>query len=136
MLCLRVVLSNEGSLGLELISHHGCPSIVLSDPENFLHWQWVPSPAVGQAAACAPVTQRARVRSPVGTGFLGEVFSGFSSPVRRMSGSFRPPRSPNIIWPSFSSSLIIHYGRQLPEMLTRPKILNIHTCNGSHERAG
>ena len=35
------------------------------------------STAVGQAASCAPVTQRARVRSPVGTGFLGEVFSGF-----------------------------------------------------------
>ena len=34
------------------------------------------STAVGQAAACAPVTQRARVRSPVGTGFLGEVFFG------------------------------------------------------------
>ena len=52
---------------------------------------------------CALVTQRARVRSPVGTGFLGEVFSGFSSPVRQMSGDFRPPRSPNIIWPSSSS---------------------------------
>ena len=33
--------------------------------------------AVGQAVACAPVTQRARVRSPVGTSFLGGVFSGF-----------------------------------------------------------
>ena len=41
-----------------------------------------------------------------------------------MSGSFRPPRSPNIIWPS---SRIIHYGRQWPEMLTRPKSSNIHT---------
>ena len=39
------------------------------------------STTVGQAAAYAPVTQRARVRSPVGTGFLGEVISGFSSPV-------------------------------------------------------
>ena len=53
-----------------------------------------------QVVACALVTQRARVRSPVGTGFLGEVFS---SPVRQMSGNFRPPRSPNIIWPSSSS---------------------------------
>ena len=35
------------------------------------------STAVGQVVACAPVTQRARVRSPVGTSFLGEVFSGF-----------------------------------------------------------
>ena len=30
-------------------------------------------------------------------------FRGFSSPVRQMSGSFMPPRSPNIIWPSLSS---------------------------------
>ena len=34
-----------------------------------------------------------------GWGFFG----GFSSPVRLMSGNFRPPRSPNIIWPSSSS---------------------------------
>ena len=40
-------------------------------------------------------------------------FQCFSSPVRQMSESFRPPWSPNIIWPSLSSSLIIiHYGRQ------------------------
>ena len=51
-------------------------------------------------------------------------FRGFSSPVRQMSGSFRPPGSPNIIWTS-SSFLIIHYGRQWPEMLTRPKTSNI-----------
>ena len=57
-----------------------------------------------QVVACALVTQRARVRSPVGTGFLSEVFfRGFSSPVRQISGNFRPPRSPNIIWPSYSS---------------------------------
>ena len=35
------------------------------------------STVLGQAAAYAPVTQRARVRSSAGTGFLGEVFSGF-----------------------------------------------------------
>ena len=35
------------------------------------------STAVGQVVACAPVMQRAWVRSPVGTSFLGEVFSGF-----------------------------------------------------------
>ena len=62
---------------------------------------------------------------------LGQVswvrfFVDFSSPVRQISGSFRPPRSPNIIWPSLSS-LIIHYGCQWPEMLTRPKTWNIHT---------
>ena len=36
-------------------------------------------------------------------------FRGFSSPVRQMSGSFRPTRSPNIIWPSLLS-LVIHSG--------------------------
>ena len=55
------------------------------------------------------------------------IFRSFSSPVRQMSGSFGPPRSPNIIWPSLSSSHTIHYGRQWPEMLTRPKTLNIYT---------
>ena len=45
-----------------------------------------------------------------------------------LSGSLRPPRSPNIIWPSLSS-IIIHYGRQWPEMLTRPKTSNIHTVH-------
>ena len=78
------------------------------------------STAVGQEVACTPVTQRARVRFPVGTSFLGEVFSGFSS-----STSFRPLRFPKIIWPS--SSIIIRYGRQWHEMLTRPKTSNIHT---------
>ena len=34
------------------------------------------STAVGQAVACAPATQRARVRSPVRTSFLGEVCFG------------------------------------------------------------
>ena len=45
-----------------------------------------------------------------------------------MSGSFRPPRSPNIIWPSLSS-ILFHYGRQWPEMLTRPipgVVVNFH----------
>ena len=83
------------------------------------------STAVGQSAACAPVTQRARVRSPVGTSFMGEVFTGFFLTCKTNVGSFRPPRSPNIIWPSLSS-IIIHYGRQWPEMLTRPNTTNIY----------
>ena len=33
--------------------------------------------AVEETEACTPVTQRAWVRSPVGTSFLGEGFSGF-----------------------------------------------------------
>ena len=84
------------------------------------------STVVGEAVACTHVTQRARVRFPVGTSFLGEVCRGFSSPVRQMSGSFRPPRSPNIIWPSLSS-IIIHYRCLWPDMLTCPKTSNIHT---------
>ena len=35
------------------------------------------STAVGQAVACALVTQRARVRSPVGTSFPDDVFFRF-----------------------------------------------------------
>ena len=46
--------------------------------------------AVEQAVACASVTQRARVRSSIGTSFLGEISRVFSSPVRQMSGSFSP----------------------------------------------
>ena len=34
------------------------------------------STAVEQAVECAPITQQTRVRSPVGTSFLGEVFFG------------------------------------------------------------
>ena len=34
------------------------------------------STAVGQVVACTPVMQRARVRSPVGKNFLGEVLFG------------------------------------------------------------
>ena len=52
------------------------------------------STAVSQGAACAPVMQRARVRSPVGIGFLVRFFRGFSSPVRQMSGIFMAPKVP------------------------------------------
>ena len=41
---------------------------------SIIHLLSFESTAVGQAVACAPVTQQARVRSPVGTSFLGEVF--------------------------------------------------------------
>ena len=58
-------------------------------------------------------------------------FRGFSSPVRQMSGSFRPPRSPNIIWPSLSI-LLIHYGRQWHEMLTRLKTSSIQMYHLRH----
>ena len=47
-------------------------NILIYISSNFLG---IESTTVGQAVACAPVAQRARVRSPVGTSFLGEVFS-------------------------------------------------------------
>ena len=52
------------------------------------------STAVAQAVACAPVKQRARVRFPVGTGFLGEIFFGVFPHLQVMSGNFGPTRSP------------------------------------------
>ena len=80
-----------------------CPS-QLRFFRGFPQPQYKWSTAVEQVVACALVTQRARVLSPVVTGFLGEVFfRGFSSPVRQISGNFRPPRFPTIIWPSYSS---------------------------------
>ena len=49
------------------------------------------STAIEQAVVCVPVAQRVRIRSPVGASFLGEVFFRcFFSPVRQMSGSYRP----------------------------------------------
>ena len=44
---------------------------------EYLSLYFTVSTAVEQVVAFALVTQRARVRSPVGTGFLSEVFSGF-----------------------------------------------------------
>ena len=85
------------------------------------------STTVEQAVACMPVTQLARVRSPVGTSFLGEVFSGFFLPCKTNVRKLSAPRSSNIIWLSLLSSLIIHYGRQWPDVLTRPETSNMHT---------
>ena len=56
------------------------------------------STAVGQSAACALVTQQARVRIRSGQVSWVRFFRGFFSPVRQMSGSFRP-QGP---WISFS----------------------------------
>ena len=49
----------------------------------------VESTAVGQAAACAPVMQRARVRSPVRTGF-----SGFFLTCKTNIGKLQAPKVP------------------------------------------
>ena len=51
-----------------------CASIVISHGREILLYG---STAVDQVEACASVMQRAQVRFPVGTSFLGEVFSGF-----------------------------------------------------------
>ena len=64
----------------------------------------IKSTAVEQAIACALVTQRARVQSPVGASFLGEVFSGFF--LTSKMNVRKPTRSLNIIWPSLSSLII------------------------------
>ena len=63
------------------------------------HSHQLQSIAVGQAVACTPVTQRAQVWSRSGQVSWVRFFRGFSSLVKQMSGSFRPPKSPNIIWP-------------------------------------
>ena len=52
------------------------------------------STAVEQVVACALVTQRARVRSPVGTGFLGEVFSGFFLTCQTNVRKLKAPKVP------------------------------------------
>ena len=57
------------------------------------------STAVEQAVACAPVTQRAQVRFPVGTGFLGEVFSVFFLTCKTNVRKPQAHKSSNIIWP-------------------------------------
>ena len=49
--------------------------------QNFLTFILGLSTAAEQVVACALVTQRALVRSPVGTGFLGEVFFGVFPPL-------------------------------------------------------
>ena len=82
------------------------------------------STAVDQAVACAPLKQRPGFDPRSGQVSWVRFFRGFSSPVRQISGSFRPRWSPNIIWPSLSS-ILIHYGRQWPEMLTRPKTSDV-----------
>ena len=48
------------------------------------------STVVEQVIACALVTQRAWIRSPVGTGFLGEVFSGFFLTCKTCQETFGP----------------------------------------------
>ena len=107
-----------------LLLYRKCSTIV-GWPDD--HWSKrgnVGSIAVGQAVACTPVMQLAWVRSPVGTNFLGEVFWGFSSPVRQMSGSFRPPRFPNIIGHHYNHQSSFITGAKDP-MLTHPKTSNI-----------
>ena len=79
----------------------------------------VKSTAVEQAVACASVTQLPGLDHRSGQVSWVRFFRGFGSPVRQMSGKLRPQLSPDYNWPI--SARIIHYGRQWPEMLTRPK---------------
>ena len=50
-----------------------------------------------EVVACALVTQRARVGCPVGTSFLGEVFSGFFLTCKTNVRKFGPASTPVII---------------------------------------
>ena len=82
------------------------------------------STAVGQVVACAPVMQRARVRSPVGTSFLGEVFLGVFPRLKDKCREALGPQGPRI---SFGH----HYHHQslrapMTWALTRPKTSNLH----------
>ena len=47
-----------------------------------------------QTVACAPVTQRAQVQSPVGKSFLGEVFSGFFLTYKTNVGNLQAQKIP------------------------------------------
>ena len=60
------------------------------------------STAVDQVVACAPVTQRARVRSPVGTNFLGEVFSGFFLTCKTNVGKLQAAKVPEYHYHPYS----------------------------------
>ena len=121
--CLVTILY---CLGLTELILNSCSEFrrILEDPVN-----QILSPHNARLSRSRPGFEPGRDRFP-GWGFFLFCFFlfCFSSPVRQMSGSFRPPRFPNIIWPSLSS-FIIHYGRQWPEMLTRPKTLNVHTLS-------
>ena len=66
------------------------------------------STAVEQAAACALVTQRARVRSPVGTSFLDEVFPHLQDECQEALG----PQGPRTSFGHHNHPSSFHYGRQ------------------------
>ena len=78
-----------------------CWIIILTTPTGLQLIILEPSTAMGQAVACAPGTQRAGVPSPVGTSFLGEVFSVvFLIYKNKCQEALGPHGSTNIIWPS------------------------------------
>ena len=69
---------------------------------QWIHWMFHNPPLAvyhrcGLMVTSLPLTQRARVRSPAGWVFLVEVFPGFFSTVRQMTGKLRPQLSPDII---------------------------------------
>ena len=82
---------------------------------------------MGQSVTCAPITQRARFQSPVGTSFLGEVFSGFFLTCK---ANVRKRSAPKV--PEYHLAIIIiitHHSLRAP--MTRdvdaPLTSNIHT---------
>ena len=61
------------------------------------------------AVECAPVTQQARVRSSVGTGFMVKDFSEFFLTCKTNARKFQAHRVPEY---HLAIIIIIHYGRQ------------------------
>ena len=75
--CVQQTINEPHSLLLlDCVMHWFTPP-VLPTTTNLIPYTTLWSTAVEQVVACALVMQQAQVRSPVGTSFLGEVFSGF-----------------------------------------------------------
>ena len=80
-LFILLVISSRFSVGLYKLvfstinSDSQQPQNILSVVVNGVRWEKVEY-RCGTAVACAPVTQPARVRSPVETSFLGAAFFG------------------------------------------------------------
>ena len=110
--CLKsILIFTCTSNGYKKFLHFKCPAETewMSTSGRNLDFHWERKINMGNACyvhrcgiscachAAGPGSFPDRDRFP-GKGF----FRCFSSPVRQMSGNFRPPRSPNIIWPSSS----------------------------------
>ena len=104
------------------LEYYRCCTANVSTRYHFVkYWQFLTcahicqvhqSTAMGQVVACAPVTQRARVRFPVGTSFLGEVFSGFFLTCKTCQEALGPKA------PEYHLAIIIIHNHSLREPMT------------------